>query len=382
MNKIYGFATVSLFIALILITVVYSYTQVDLNLTLSTSSFYLQLQKPLTQLGYFNRPLSGSIFLGLFIGLFIVYGMWLWGIVSQRLHPRLIKIGIITSFLLVLGYAAFSYDLFNYLFDARITTYYGLDPHYFKALDFPFDPLTRFMRWTHRYYPYGPGWLLISLIPSWLGMGKFILTMFLFKGMFALFHAVNLWLLHRLLIHIKVKLPLFWLAVYAFNPLVLIESLVSPHNEVVMLCFTLFAFWLLIKNKVYGGVLAFAVSLSIKYISAVLTPLLIWRQKIDSRFFTVAWYLWIIALIPVILMREVYSWYFIPIIAIAALGGSFIPFMVSLALSGITLIRYYPFLLLGEYSAQSYELQLIAMVVSGVLLVPASLWLWQKKSAG
>src|SRR3989344_8063028 len=230
MNKIYGFATVSLFIALILITVVYSYTQVDLNLTLSTSSFYLQLQKPLTQLGYFNRPLSGSIFLGLFAGLFIVYGMWLWGIVSQRLHPRLIKIGIITSFLLVLGYAAFSYDLFNYLFDARIATTYGLDPHYFKALDFPLDPWTRFMRWTHRYYPYGPGWLLVSLIPSFLGMGKFVLTLFLFKGMMAVFHLLNLLLVESLAGGKHSKKGTLGLAFFALHPLVLIESLVTPHN--------------------------------------------------------------------------------------------------------------------------------------------------------
>ena len=382
MNKVYGFFTVGLFTALVLAIIVYSSTQVDLNLTLSTNSFYLAVQKPLTQLGYFNRQLSGTIFLVLFAGLFIMYGLWLWGIIKGRINPRLIKIGIAVSFLLVLGYAAFSYDLFNYLFDARIVTHYGLDPHYFKALDFPLDPWTRFMRWTHRYYPYGPVWLLVSLIPSWLGLGKFVLTLFLFKGMFALFHGVNLWLLNRLLLYTQVKERFFWLTAYAFNPLVLVESLLSPHNEVMMLSFTLLVFWLLIEKKAYVGVLAFAVSVSIKYISAVLLPLLIWRRKIDSRFFTVAWYLWIIALIPVILMREVYSWYFIPIIAIAALGGSFIPFMVSLALSGITLIRYYPFLLLGEYSAQSYELQLIAMVVSGVLLVPASLWLWQKKSAG
>ena len=41
----------------------YSFSQIDLNLTLFQFQPYLDFQYWLTQLGYFNRPLSTAIFL-------------------------------------------------------------------------------------------------------------------------------------------------------------------------------------------------------------------------------------------------------------------------------------------------------------------------------
>ena len=41
---------------------IYTYTQVDLNLTLSNNTIYQSIQSQLTNIGYFNRPLSTKIF--------------------------------------------------------------------------------------------------------------------------------------------------------------------------------------------------------------------------------------------------------------------------------------------------------------------------------
>lgn len=354
--------------------VIYSYTQVDLNLTLSGNSIYQSVQTYLTQIGYFYRPISSTIFLFLMGLLSLVYIYCLGQLRQGKFDIKTIKwlIGITT--ILLFAYPAFSHDIFNYMFDARIVTRYGLDPHFFKALDFPFDPWIRFMRWTHRYYPYGPGWLWLTFIPSYLGMGKFVLTLGLFKLMFLVFHLGNIWLVGKLADGAR-----RWEAIvfYALNPLVLIESLVSPHNEVMMLFFSLFAIYLLVKKNTIHAIVSIIVSISIKYISIVLLPLFWFIKPIDKHFYTVAYWLWITALVPVVIQREPYSWYAIPLVGLAALSDVKQIKIFTLSISIALLVRYFPFLWWGEYTPKTQDWQmwgfLLVFAISGI--VSYKLWL-------
>jgi len=77
----------------------------------------------------------------------------------KKLFIILIAVNILIG---LISYPAYSHDLFNYMFDAKIATFYQQNPYLYKALDFPTDPWLRFMHWTHRYYPYGPSFLLLS----------------------------------------------------------------------------------------------------------------------------------------------------------------------------------------------------------------------------
>ncbi|MCL4390465.1 hypothetical protein M1345_03705 [Patescibacteria group bacterium] len=186
---------------------VYSYSQIDLNLTLLQTPWFLSFQHLMIQLGYFNRLLSTAIFAGLLLLLFLFYLLLL----RQKPNLFILVAGVVV--LTLFAYPAFSHDFFNYLFDARIVTHYGQNPYFFKALDFPTDTWTRFMQWTHRTYPYGPIWLALTVPLSYLGFGKFILTVFNFKIMFAAAYVGSVVLIKKLS---GVKNALF----FAANPLV------------------------------------------------------------------------------------------------------------------------------------------------------------------
>ncbi|MEK7165401.1 MAG: hypothetical protein AAB874_01160 [Patescibacteria group bacterium] len=370
-----------LFLIYILISlglIFYSYTQVDLNLTLSGNLIYQSVQAFLTQIGYFNRPLSSSVYLILVGLLFCVYIYCLGQLIKGKLEKKTIKWLIGISLILVFAYPAFSYDLFNYMFDARIVTRYGLDPHFFKALDFPLDPWVRFMRWTHRYYPYGPGWLLLTLVPSYLGFGKFVLTLFLFKVMFLFFHLGTSIMIWRIAERWGMDRQNLALVFYALNPLVLIESLVSPHNEVMMIAFALMAIFFLIKRRTIISIIFLTISISFKFLSVVLFPLFWWVKPTTTRFYSWAFWVWIVALIPVILSREPYSWYAIPLVALAALCGQR---KLHIAVVGVTfglMLRYMPYLLRGEYGVVTGNYQ-NWIFISGTLITAFALFIiWQK----
>lgn len=369
------FLSFSLFLLSITI---YSYAFVDLNLTITTNSLYLAFQKSLTQLGYYNRPLSTLLFIVLLLWS-TMHWFWLLKKAQQnKLELEHIKGLILISGLLIISYPAFSYDFFNYLFDARIVTQYGLSPYHFKALDFPLDPWIRFMHWTHRYYPYGPGWLLLTLIPSFLGAGKFLLTVWLQKSVFYAFHVFNVWLLYRIVQKVVPQRALFATTFYAFNPLVMYESLISPHNEVMMLCFALLAVYFMVLKKDAFSLASLFFSVAIKFISITLLPLLVISKRIDTSFFKYLFLLWMIPVLLLIVFRESYPWYFLPLVACAALWNSKVVMIIVSGLSIGLLLRYVPFIYRGEYGLITSTWQFYLMMI-GSIFIASMFFIWQKR---
>lgn len=181
---------------------------------------------------------------------------------------------IIISLPLIISYNGLSHDLFNYIFNAKMVVEYGTNPHIKTALDFANDPMLRFMNNTHTPAPYGYGWTALSLVPYVAGLGKFLSTFFVFK----LFAFLSLLL--TLLISEKFlkKENYQKLAVFFFNPLVLIEILSSAHNDLWMLAPALLAVYLAseFKNKKLMRIILIALlmafSISIKFATVVLLP--------------------------------------------------------------------------------------------------------------
>lgn len=350
------------FLAIIFLLLVYSFSQIDPNLILSTNKTYLGFQEILFRLGYFQRLPSALIFLGLLISLFLFYLHFIKLAAHKLISPKFTRNLILsTAFLLLFSYPAFSHDIFNYMFDARIVTRYQLNPWQYKALDFPQDTWTRFMHWTHRYYPYGPGWLFISLLPSYLGMAKFTLTLLNFKTLFLGFYLSSCLMLIKIQRLKKINNLSTSLIYFALNPLILIESLVSSHHEIVILFFTLLSFYFLIKRKNWQAFLAILLSAGIKYTTLIYLPLVWWwislnRKKtaVDIEAMALLWLIFAyLSFVLTIIVggREVQSWYFVLNLGLGAMVLNF-PFWKNLGiiLSFALILRYAPFLYLGLYT--------------------------------
>ncbi len=355
----------------------YSFTQVDLNLTLSKLSTIQSIEKTFIQLGYFNRPVSTIIYLVLIFLFFLFYIFILWLAMEKKLTGKQFWIlAILVTALLFFSYPAFSYDLFNYMFWARIFTHYGLSPYQLRALDFPADSWTRFMHWTHTTYNHGPIFLLISFIPSFLGFDKFILTLFNFKLLGALSFLGSTFFIGKIAQKTLSVDKLAAMSFFAFNPLILIESLVSDHNDSIMLFFALVSLYLLINDKKILSFLLLLVSAGIKFLTIVFVPLYLYflfKKKNWTLFCKLTIIFYLIGLVPVIYQREPNPWYFIPVLGFASLNYrdklirfSFIGLSVGL------LLRYAPFLYFGDYKPPVPE---IAYWVT-ILAVAASIFIW------
>src|SRR3990167_1810684 len=178
-----------LYAFILCILTLYSYDLVDPNLTLINNSYWVTFREVVIQLGYYQRDTSWFIYLFLIISLFIFSYLFIRK--YNTVDP--FKIALIVSGILLFSYPFLSHDFFNYIFDAKIFTYYGQNPYTHIPANFADDKWLRFMHWVHRPYPYGPVYLPLSFIPSFLGFGKFILNFLLFKIFTVIFYLLGVY---------------------------------------------------------------------------------------------------------------------------------------------------------------------------------------------
>lgn len=318
----------------------------DPNFTLFSHADWTAFREYMIKIGYHERMFSAQIFVTCSIVLAIT-SFFLTHRPQKKIIVYAVFIGIIAG---MFSYPALSHDLFNYIFDAKIFTQYGQNPYAHKALDFPADPTIRFMRWVHRTYPYGPTYLLLSFIPSFLGTGIFSITFFLFKLLHVVLYISSVWVL--------TKLNNKFATIFAFHPLIIVEGLINTHNDFVALAF---------------GVIG--VSLLILKSNAILSRLVIWMSVL-VKFTTLPIFVlsekWIARKLPlhkklfekniveitgfsgvifVILYQsytmEIQSWYFLNLLIFIPYFPSLInwlsPFFFSLVIS------YYPYVVGGEW---------------------------------
>lgn len=337
----------------------YSFTQIDLGLTLSQVSVWQTAEKFFKNIGYFQRPFSGLLFTVVALLLFVFYLMILYGIHKKYISKKTIWFLIIgTVVILTFSYNAFSYDLFNYMFDAKIVTYYNQNPYVHKALDFPGDPMLSFMHWTHRLYPYGPTWLGLTVPISFIGMQFFLPTFFLFKILISMSFLGTVFFIGKILQKFSAKDELFGVAFFALNPLVIIESLVSAHNDIVMMFFAIWALYLLMSMKYARSIILLILSIGIKFATAFVLPIYLLILYLQKRKKTVNWQLLFTAIaaimiIPVILASyrtDFQPWYLLNILPFAALvARNYYVFIPSVILSLFTTFEYLPFLYSGNW---------------------------------
>jgi len=370
---------------------IFSYAYVDLNLTLSQNPLLLHFVGAMQRLGYYHRPEATIIFILIILFAYLFFGINLFLLQKKKVGKKFVLTStVLNTLILVFAYPFLSYDIFNYIFDAKIIFHYHLSPYTHTALNFPSDTWIRFMRWTHRYSPYGPLWLIISLVPFALGLGKFIFTLFTFKIFMGVFHLLNTYLIYKVLLKTRPGMALIGTATYSLSPLFLIEGVVNAHNDVVLATFILMSvFFLVHKKKIYGfGSLALGVL--IKYIPLLVLPwhiLYYYKQKsltisrlITLNLLTMAIFTYLFSSfrisVPFVSASatqvQFQPWYLFWTIPLIALVPGFWSILISVALCIGATLRYLPYLYYGDWNHPNVISFMTLVTVIPPALVAAS----------
>lgn len=315
-----------------------------------------------------------TVFYALFLFISLLFYLWFIRLYKKGVLQRkdiyvLIAIAIATLFF---SYPAIlSYDIFNYVTTARVTFFYGENPYVVMPIDFIGDPYVIFTHAANKVALYGPLWILLSVIPYVLGFGNFLATLFATKFLVVFFYLGLLVFLRKLSNSVE---PVI---LFGLNPLVIVETLVSSHNDVVMMFFAIGSFYFLKKKSITMSLLFLLCSIGIKYATVFLIPVYLFAFWKTLKTGNVKWsqihFLAGISMFVIFLLspirEEMYPWYFIwvlPFIFLIPEKKWFVYGVIALCFG--LLLRYIPFMLLGTHAGPTPTLKLFFSFLPPALL--------------
>jgi hypothetical protein len=194
---------------------------------------------------------------------------------------------------LLLVYPITAADIFEYIAYARVTVQHGLNPHLYRPMDFPGDPLMWYSAWPHITSPYGPVWTFLSTAIGVLSGSSLLTYLLLFKGLALAVHLVNSALVYATVSRWRPSCALSGAVLYAWNPLVLYESAAGGHNDGLVMFFVLLAACLYVRGQFALAIPVATLCCLVKMPMAVIVPLFVvggWRASsgTKSRLRTVA----------------------------------------------------------------------------------------------
>lgn len=332
----------------------FSYTQVDLSLTLSQASIFQTIQKTFQHVGFYQRPFATYWYLGLLV---LFFGLYAAVLLRKPTVKRVWTIVFVLVPILLFSYPAFSYDIFNYMFTAKTVLVYHKNPYEVIPLQFTgVEPWLSFMRWTHLPSAYTPLWIVLTLPAYLLGFGYFLTTLWSMKAVAVAGYVGVVWFVGKILEKKDAKNQALGMAIVALNPLIIFETLVSGHNDIVMMAFALGSIY-------YSSFFLMALATATKLMTIFLLPVMFFGYRPMLYLAAMA-----LGLVAVVLQREILPWYFVWIIPfVALLPKNRVILIISSAFSLGLLLRYAPYFYLGHWNDP------VPIIKLWVTLVPPAL---------
>lgn len=245
--------------------------------------------------------------------LFLLYFISLWLLLPDKtsqvtkpfpfyLSPTLlIGIGILLRLVLLPATPNLSDDYFRFIWDGRLLTQ-GIPPFLYTPeqlielsksvkIEGLSEELFKGMNSPGYFTIYPP----VNQLIFWLGAisspHSIQGSIWVMKFCLLLAEIGTLFLLKNLLSHLK--LPSVWIALYALNPLVIVELNGNLHFEALLIFFLLLTIWTLLKYPYWVASLPFALAIASKLLPLMFFPLFIrrlgWGKTIGFSLLSFLW---------------------------------------------------------------------------------------------
>jgi hypothetical protein len=175
--------------------------------------------------------------------------------------------GAVASLALILTPPSLSPDLYHYALFGRMVITRGLNPYITPGSVLAGDPLWALASWRDVPTHYGPVFTWLSVAAAWAGAGSPFGTAVAFKTLATAFGGLAAWAAATMARQERrnVVLPLMLIA---WNPVALVETAGSGHNEMVMMGLALAGLCLMTGRRPALGFVLLVCSVHVKWVSA------------------------------------------------------------------------------------------------------------------
>lgn len=211
---------------------------------------------------------------------------------------RALAIVLFTALLfgLVVGaaYPVGALDVLNYIFQGRVVAHYGANPYAVLPSQYPSDPIVPYLLWPDWPSTYGPLWTLIGGAAALAYGDNLLLGIALFKAIAVTFYLATSLLVYVLLRTLRPGRAVAGALLFAWNPLVVYETVANAHNDVAMAFFAIAALYALVRGRMGLALPLLMASVLVKFITVLLLPVfLVWwlarGERPRERIVQAAW---------------------------------------------------------------------------------------------
>src|SRR5713226_1602363 len=148
---------------------------------------------------------------------------------------------IVSGCIYLLTPASLSDDVYSYASYGRLLSVHHANPYVISPSAFPQDPTYPLIHWKDAFAPYGPVWIVLSAVVGLISGPDRLEYLIAFRLIAFAAHLLNIWLVTVTLRTMgrPSRTVALGTLLYAWNPLVLLESSAGGHNDVFMLTFIL-----------------------------------------------------------------------------------------------------------------------------------------------
>ena len=210
--------------------------------------------------------------------------------------------------------------------------------------------------------------------------------------MFVFIYMLNVFLIYKIAANKNRDFALKGVVFFAFNPLVLYESLISGHNDIFMIVFSMWALFVLLEKKYFHSLFLLVFSIGVKFATAILIPLyvcigfyLLKKKKINwDTIFIVRIILMTIAVITASMRTNFQPWYLLYVLSFAALlAKKYFVLIPGVIISLFALFEYIPFLYLGNWDPPVPTLLMsIRSIGIGISVFFVAIWFFRNRFVG
>jgi hypothetical protein len=206
------------------------------------------------------------LFLCLMALAFAFYAMYAWGVARQpaqngyhrRLRSLIWIVTALAGLIYVFTPAMLSHDILVYASYSRLLTIYHANPYFIPLSAFPHDPYVPLDYYASSVAAYGPLWLAVCGIMGLIAGPQPFSYVLAYRLLALAAHLLNTWLVGRTLreMNQSQRTITLGMALYALNPLVLLESSLGGHNDVFMMTLLLAGILLAARAERREGLLS------------------------------------------------------------------------------------------------------------------------------
>jgi hypothetical protein len=211
------------------------------------------LYVPLLDLGKITGYswISANLYLGLVASLYGLYALGYQQV--ARGGVRLLAVfgvGAVFCLELVWAYPATAADVFGYIAHGRMLALHHANPFVLAPIEFPGDPIVRYLAFPREPSQYGPVWVLLGGGIALVAHGNLLVEIVLYKAVAALAQLAGAGVVFAIATRLGADRPRASASAYLYlwNPMLLWEMVGNAHNDGVMMLLGLCAVWLFVAR--------------------------------------------------------------------------------------------------------------------------------------